>query len=186
MVWPSRPLTSAVTLGTCRDAGSAHHLKRAFKGRMTHADTDRLWCTAPGRLARETGGPCTPSSWSNRPGDACRWSPGRRPQVVHRVPSWPITTGRALSGPSRGSVGTLAPPQGCRQRPRRCRTASTGLANPICCSADPNEQCRFDRGVFARSEQGEDQRGVTVPALHRFTRPTRPSMAATSASRNGR
>src|ERR1039458_4223966 len=27
------------------------------------------------RLARETGGPRTPSSWSNRPGDAFRWSP---------------------------------------------------------------------------------------------------------------
>jgi hypothetical protein len=28
------------------------------------------------------------------------------------------------------SVGTLAPPQGCRQRPRRCRTASTAALRP--------------------------------------------------------
>jgi hypothetical protein len=50
------------------------------------------------------------------------------------------------------SVGTLAPPQGCR---RRCRTASTGLANPICFSADPNEQCRLTEACPPRSEQGE-------------------------------
>ena len=62
------------------------------------------------------------------------------------------------------SVGTLAPAQGCRQRPRRCRTAATGLANPICCSADPNEQCRLTEAYPPRSEQGEGQRGATVPA----------------------
>src|ERR1017187_9121142 len=68
---------------------------------MTRVDIDR-WCTTPGRLARESGG--------RAPRD-----PGRivqetlfdgvredDEQVVHRVPSWPITTGQALPGPSRG------------------------------------------------------------------------------------
>ena len=46
-----------------RQTGASHHFKRAFKGRMTRADSDR-WCTTPGRLAREAGGRGRSSSWS--------------------------------------------------------------------------------------------------------------------------
>src|ERR1039458_5845344 len=66
----------------------------------------------PVALRGKRGGPCTPSSWSIRPGDAFRWSPVDE-QVVHRVPSWPVTTGQALSGPSRGicpSAASRLPP----------------------------------------------------------------------------
>jgi hypothetical protein len=39
------------------------------------------------------------------------------------------------------------------------------LANLICCSADPNKQCRLTEAYPPRFEQGEeDQRGVTTPA----------------------
>jgi hypothetical protein len=79
------PLTArAVRRPGCRPQ------RRALKRLMTRADTDEgcdIWCTTPGRLARETGGQCTPSSWSNRPGDARRWSPVDDEQAVHRVPS---------------------------------------------------------------------------------------------------
>src|ERR1035438_1729452 len=68
---------------------------------MTRVDIDRR-CTTPGRLARENRGRAP-----RHPGQFVQETlvdGGRQDdeEVVHRVPSWPITTGRALSGPSRG------------------------------------------------------------------------------------
>src|ERR1019366_10807453 len=47
---------------TCRHTRAAQHFKQAFKGRPTHADTDRR-CTTPVAL-RGKQGAVHPSSWS--------------------------------------------------------------------------------------------------------------------------
>ncbi len=57
-----------------RQTGASHHFKRAFKGRMTRADSDR-WCTTPGRLAREAGGRAVRRPGRGTPGDITEPAP---------------------------------------------------------------------------------------------------------------
>jgi len=84
--------------------------------------------------------------------NAFRWSPARRPQVVHRV----IMANHDGPSPVRAveeNLSGLSAASRLSQRPRRCRTASTDCEPDLLFSRS-NEQCRLTEAYPPAPKQG--------------------------------